>query len=255
MGAGQHRPLTLASDTAVARLAPECKVLATVLFVFVVVATPREAFWAFGLYAATIFVLARASHVPSSALARRLVLELPFLAFAIVLPFIGHGAHVQVLGMSLSVDGLWAAWNIVVKGTLGVAATALLVATTDTRDILRGLERLHVPRTFVAIASFMVRYLEVIAGEMRAMRVARASRGYDPRWLWQARAVATSAGTLFVRAYERGERVYLAMAARGYDGSMPPTSPAAVASPSSWAAALLLPVGAAVIAALAWIAR
>jgi cobalt/nickel transport system permease protein len=255
MGAGQHRPLTLARDTRLARLAPECKVLATVLFVFVVVATPREAFWAFGSYAVTILVLARAAQLPLTMLARRLVIELPFLAFALVLPIIGHGARVEVLGISLSVAGLWAAWNIVVKGTLGIAATSVLVATTDTRDILRGLERLHVPSAFVAIASFMLRYLEVIAGEMRAMRVARASRGYDPRWLWQARAVAASAGTLFVRSYERGERVYLAMAARGYDGTMPPTATATAASPASWAVALLLPAGATVIAVLAWAVR
>ena len=157
-------------------------------------------------------------------LGRRLVLELPFLAFAFFLPFIGRGERVDVFGLSLSVDGLWGAWNILVKGTLGVAASSVLVATTDTRDILRGLERLHLPKVFVAIASFMLRYLEVIAGEMRAMRVARLSRGDDPRWIGQARGVAASAGTLFVRSYERGERVYLAMAACGYDGTMPATT-------------------------------
>jgi cobalt/nickel transport system permease protein len=72
-----------------------------------------------------------------------------------------------------------------------------------------------------AIAGFMVRYLGIVAGEGRRMHVARQSRGYDPRWLWQARGIAASAGTLFVRSYERGERVYLAMLSRGYDGTMP----------------------------------
>jgi cobalt/nickel transport system permease protein len=251
MGAGRHRPLTLAADTRLARLAPECKVLATVLFVFAVVATPPVAFWAFAVYAATILALARAARLPARVLARRLVIEIPFLAFALLLPFIGHGAQVEVLGRALSVDGLWAAWNIVVKGTLGVAATAVLIGTTDTRDIPRGLERLRVPGVFVAIASFMIRYLEVIAGEMRAMRVARAARGYDPRWFWQTRAIAASAGTLFVRSYERGERVYLAMSARGYDGTMPPTSGAPRATAASWRLALLLPFGAALVAVLA----
>ena len=224
MGAGHHRPLTLDGESFLHRMAPECKVLATVLFVFVVVLTPREAFWAFAIYGAAIVALALAAQLPLVTLGRRLVLELPFLAFAFFLPFIGRGERVDVFGLSLSVDGLWGAWNILVKGTLGVAASSVLVATTDTRDILRGLERLHLPKVFVAIASFMLRYLEVIAGEMRAMRVARLSRGDDPRWIWQARGVAASAGTLFVRSYERGERVYLAMAARGYDGTMPATT-------------------------------
>ncbi len=254
MGAGHHRPLTVEGESFLHRMAPECKVLATVLFVFVVVVTPREAFWAFAIYAATIVALAGAAHLPLASLGRRLVIELPFLAFAFFLPLIGRGERVDVFGLSLSVDGLWGAWNILVKGTLGVAASSVLVATTDTRDILRGLERLHLPKVFVAIASFMLRYLEVIAGEMRATRVARVSRGDDPRWIWQARGVAASAGTLFIRSYERGERVYLAMAARGYDGTMPVTT-TGVGSNAAWGLAMLLPAGAAVVAATAWLLR
>ena len=102
------------------------------LFVLAVVATPREAFWAFGVYAA--LVAARGRRSPDSRLAyvlRRLVIELPFLAFAFFLPFVGQGERVEVLGLSLSVSGLWAAWNIVVKGTLGVAASVVLASTTD----------------------------------------------------------------------------------------------------------------------------
>ena len=152
--------------------------------------------------------------------ARRLAIELPFVAFAVLLPVIGTSPHTEVLGMSLSVPGLWGAWNILIKGTLGVAATGLLVATTDVRDLLQALDRLHVPRAFTAITGFMIRYVEVITGELRQMRVARISRGHDPRWIWQARAVAATAGTLFIRSYERGERVYLAMASRGYGGEV-----------------------------------
>jgi cobalt/nickel transport system permease protein len=252
MGAGQHRALTIEGESYLHHMAPECKVLATALFVFVVVLTPREAFWAFAIYAAVIGALAVAAQLPLASLGRRLVIELPFFAFACFLPFIGRGERVDGFGLSLSVDGLWGAWNILVKGTLGIAASSVLVATTDTRDILRGLERLHLPKAFVAIASFMLRYLEVIAGEMRAMRVARLSRGDDPRWIWQARGVAASAGTLFVRSYERGERVYLAMAARGYDGTMPVTT-SATDAPAAWAVALLLPVGAGLVAVAAWL--
>ena len=50
------------------------------------------------------------------------------------------------------------------------------------------------------------------------MRIARESRGRDPRWRYQAIAVARTGGSLFVRTYERGERVHMAMLARGYDG-------------------------------------
>ncbi len=166
---------------------------------------------------------------------------MPFLAFAALMPIVGQGERVEVLGVSLSVAGLWAAWNIVVKATLGVTTTIVMAATTPVPDILRGLERLRVPRVFVGICAFMIRYGDVIIAEMQRMRVARASRGYDARWLWHARAVAASAGTLFIRSYERGERVYLAMASRGYSGALPVLSEDS-SETRHWAAALALPI-------------
>ncbi len=233
------------------RLAPQCKLAATFLFVFAVVATPREAFWAFGVHAAVLVVLATVAGLGLATLARRLVIEVPFLAFAVLLPIIGRGERVEVLGVSLSVAGLWAAWNILVKGTLGVAASIILAATTPVSEILHGMERLRVPRVFVGICGFMVRYADVITGEMRRMKVARESRGHDPRWIWQARAVAASAGALFIRSYERGERVYLAMVSRGYDGSLPRLDQR-VAAPVEWAGALAAPAVAAMVAVTAW---
>jgi cobalt/nickel transport system permease protein len=244
--AGGHSHLVVHGHSPVHALAPECKVAATLLFVFAVVLTPREAFWAFALDAAIIVGIALVATVPLGALAKRLVIELPFLAFAFFLPFIGRGERVQVGFLSLSVAGLWGAWNIIVKGTLGVAATALLGATTTVPELLRGLERLRLPKPLVAITSFMVRYGDVITADMYRMRVARESRGYDPRWLWQVRAVASSAGTLFIRSYERGERVYVAMLARGYDGTMP----ALHEQPTprrDWLVALAVPAAAAAI--------
>ncbi|HZA76420.1 MAG TPA: cobalt ECF transporter T component CbiQ [Acidimicrobiales bacterium] len=235
------------------RLAPEVKIAATLTFVFAVVATPREAVWAFAadalLLAVTVVGLAG---LPVGVVVRRLRIEVPFLLFAAFMPFTGAHPRVEVLGVSLSEPGLWAAWNIVVKGTLGVGASIVLAATTPVADLLRGFDRLHVPRVITAIAGFMVRYLGIVAGEARRMHVARQSRGYDPRWLWQARGVAASAGTLFVRSYERGERVYLAMVARGYDGTMPPLD-GLRPSVAGWWPAVALPLAAWTIAAAAWV--
>jgi cobalt/nickel transport system permease protein len=235
-------------------LPPECKLAAAFAFVIAVVSTPREAFWAFGVLAAIVAVVAAVGRVPASHVLRRLRIEIPFLAFAVLLPIVGHGERVDVLGFSLSVEGLWAGWNIVAKGTLGVAATIVLTATTPVPAILDGLHRLHVPRVFVTITSFMVRYLDVVGDELRRMSIARRSRAQDPRWIWQARAVAATAGALFVRSYERGERVYLAMVSRGYDGSMPvPESRRTTARP--WLIAMSAPAAAALVSLLAWVTR
>jgi cobalt/nickel transport system permease protein len=242
--------LYVAGESPVHRMAPEVKIGVTVAYVFAVVATPREALWAFAGDAGLLVGVIALAGLSPALLARRLRLEIPFLLFAAFMPFTGAGPHVEVLGVSLSEPGLWAAWNIVAKGTLGVAASIVLAATTPIADLLRGLDRLHVPRVITAIAGFMVRYLGIVAGEGHRMHVARQSRGYDPRWLWQARGMAASAGTLFVRSYERGERVYLAMLARGYDGTMPTLDGARASASSWWPAALPLAAWALAVAAL-----
>ena len=232
--------LYAAGTSPVHRMAPEVKIAATVAYVFAVVATPRQALWAFGGDALLLAGVVALAGLPPALVARRLRIEIPFLLFAAFMPFTGASPRVDVLGVSLSEPGLWAAWNIVAKGTLGVAASIVLAATTPVADLLRGLDRLRVPRVITAIAGFMVRYLGIVADEGRRMQVARQSRGYEPRWLWQARGMAASAGTLFVRSYERGERVYLAMLARGYDGTMPALGGHRASAADWWPAALPL---------------
>ena len=247
MGAGHTHPLHLNHDSAVHRLPPEVKIVAAVLFTVIVVVTPREDFLAFAGYAVLIAVVAAIARVRTGWLAKRATIELPFVLLAIALPFAGHGERVIWLGQSLSVDGLLGAWNIVAKGTLGVLASLLLAGTTTMRDLILGLDRLRVPTVFTQIATFMLRYLDILADDARRMRIARLSRGYDPRFLWQVKAFAISIGALFLRAFERGERVYLAMVSRGYAGRLPRTGQA-VASPRQWAVSALLPLAAAGIA-------
>ncbi|WP_306212490.1 cobalt ECF transporter T component CbiQ [Actinoplanes sp. RD1] len=246
MGAGHAHPLHLDRPSPVHRLAPEVKIVATLLFTIVVVATPREEFAAFGGYALLLAAVAAAARVPVPWLAKRATIELPFVLLAVFLPFAGHGERTEWLGLSLSVDGLYGAWNIAAKGTLGVVASLLLAASTTMRDLILGLDRLRVPSVFTQIATFMLRYLDILADDARRMRIARLSRGYDPRFLWQVKAFAVSVGSLFLRAYERGERVYLAMVSRGYDGRMPHRGQART-TPAQWAQSAVLPAAAAII--------
>ncbi|MBG6102595.1 cobalt ECF transporter T component CbiQ [Micromonospora vinacea] len=252
MGAGHGHVLYRESDSPVHRLPPEVKIVAMVVFTIAVVATPREAFWAFGAYAVLVAVVAALARVGPRWLLSRALIELPFVLFAVALPFLGSGDRVEVLGLRLSEDGLHGAWNILAKGTLGVLVSLLLAATTTTRDLIVGLDRLHCPQVLTQIATFMLRYLDVLVGEARRMRVARISRGDDPRFLWQLRGFAAGIGALFLRAFERGERVYLAMLSRGYTGRMPAVwQGEGAASAGQWLVAATVPVLAASIAATA----
>ncbi|MCA2187265.1 cobalt ECF transporter T component CbiQ [Nonomuraea cavernae] len=241
MGAGHRHQLYLPGGSAVHRLPPQCKLLAVFSFALVVVATPRERFWAFAVYAVMLVAVALLARVPLPYVLRRMVIELPFVLFAFLIPVIGMGERITVLGLSLSVEGLWAAWNILAKATLGVVASILLAATTEPRVILLGAQRLRLPSLLVQIAMFMLRYLDVILDEMRRMKVARESRGFEARNFRHIPVIARSAGALFIRSYERGERVHLAMLSRGYSGQMPIIGEIS-ASARQWGTALALPI-------------
>lgn len=197
------------------------KVLALVGFMLVVVATPREWFAAYAFFLAVLVTVGAVARVRPGWVLKRMVVEMPFVVFAVLMPFIAHGPRVEVLGLSLSESGLLSAWGLLVKGTLGVIAGLLLAATTTPQELVHGLERLRLPQQLVQIMAFMVRYLEVVTDEMRRMAVARASRGFEARNPLHWPVLARSVGALFIRSFERGERVHLAMVSRGYTGRMP----------------------------------
>ncbi|MBV8933815.1 MAG: cobalt ECF transporter T component CbiQ, partial [Kutzneria sp.] len=232
-----------------------CKVAATAVCVLFVACTPTGVLWPYLGYGALLVGTAVIAAVPARALLRRLVVEIPFVFFVVLLPFLASGPTVGVLGVRLSLAGIASAVAIVLKASFGLLATGLLAATTPLPEVIAGLERLRAPVIVTAIASFMVRYGELLNSELARLRTARVCRGADQRWLWQVADVAGCVGALFVRAFERGERVYLAMLSRGYTGSLPPTLTGAAASRFAWLTALAVPAVFAGLAAAGWVTR
>jgi cobalt/nickel transport system permease protein len=226
MGAGHGHRLHFHGHSVVHRAPAHLKILALLGFVLLVVATPRDWFPAFAVHLALLLGVIAMARVPLRYLLPRMVLEVPFLLFAALIPFIAEGPRVVVplpggWELSVSESGLLAAWGLAVKGTLGVLASLTLAATTEPTEVLRGLQRLRFPDLLVQIMSFMVRYLDVVTADLGRMTTSMRSRGVDPRSPRHWPALARTLGALFVRSYERGERVHLAMLSRGYDGRLP----------------------------------
>jgi len=241
VGAEHGHRLHYHGHSVVHRLPAHCKIVALLLFVLCVVATPATAYLAFAVYAGLLGVVVALSRVPPAFLAARMVVETPFVVFALLMPFIATGPQTEVLGLALSERGLQAGAALLCKGTLGVVGSLLLAATTEARDILAGLQRLRLPRQLVEIMGFMIRYLDVATAEMGRMRTARESRGFEARGPRAWPVLARSGGALFIRSYERGERVHLAMLSRGYTGTFPAYAQRA-ATRSDWLAAAVLPL-------------
>jgi cobalt/nickel transport system permease protein len=195
--------------------------MAVLAFIIVSAATPITKWWAFIAYFVAIFLVSLVAKIPTPTLLKRSLIEIPFILFAILMPFFGTGERFEVGPLNLYRESLLAAAGIVVKGTLGVLSAVVLSTSTTARELLRGLEKLHLPKLMVQIAAFMLRYVNVISDEMERMKVARESRGFIATGLKDWKVIAIAASALFIRSYERGERVHLAMLSRGYTGVLP----------------------------------
>ena len=198
--------------------------IATFAYVVLVVSTPPHHLLAFVIYAGLLSWAIALSQIPLLHVLWRAAAILPFSILAACwLPFLGDGPTVQVLGgaVRLSVTGLWIFAGVAMKSFLGASAAILLASTTPFPALLTGLRKLRVPSILVDMLGLTYRYLFVLFEEAMRLRRAAAARGYRPKWLGQAVLIGRLIGQLFMRSYERAERVYGAMLQRGYKGQMP----------------------------------
>ncbi len=195
------------------RLDPRVKLVATLAFVVAVVATP-VGWWrplaAEGLVLA--FVVGLSGVPPRELLAR-------WLAFAALVGFLAlMVAPSHPSRPSLGVAAV--ALTIVAKNSLAFVATLTLVNVTPFRKLLVAMRRLGIPPALVATLQFMYRYLHVLADELDRMVKARRSRTFRRSGRLDWGLLTGLIGILFLRTFERGERVHAAMLARGWDGTI-----------------------------------
>ncbi|PRY54877.1 cobalt/nickel transport system permease protein [Knoellia remsis] len=237
MGSQQGPHLHVEGDSLVHRLPAHTKLVGLLAFVLGVVALPSSAHLArLAMLALAVLVVA-ATRVPWRHVVRRMVVEVPFVVFAIVLPFVATGPRRALGPVTVSASGLEAALTLLVTATVSVLTAIAFAVTTSTRDLVRALQHLRVPDRLVQILAFMVRYLGVVTAQSQRMKVARESRAFEARTVRSWPVIASSAGALFVRSYERGERVHLAMMSRGYSGRLPVIEPLR-ATAGQWTLAL-----------------
>ena len=121
--------------------------------------------------------------------------------------------------------GLLRFLSIMVRSWLSVQGAILLIATTRFPDLIHAFEHLRVPHMLVTVIAFLYRYMFVLTDEvirlMRARQSRSASMGGHKTGgsiAWRARVAGNMIGQLFLRSYERSDRIYNAMLARGYTG-------------------------------------
>lgn len=213
-------------DSLIHNLDPRTKLIACLTFIVFVVLTQVTNWQAFVCFFCVIIALLLISKLPLYYVLKRSLVIFPFvLMIAIFIPFFKQGEiagsyNIGWWHVSVTYSGLLILANVISKAWLCVLSLILLSSTTKLADLLRGLRQLYVPHVIVLILSFMYRYIFVLVDETMRMKQARDSRNFGGNRLYQLRTIGNMIGTLFIRSYERGERVYSAMLARGFDGEV-----------------------------------
>ena len=161
----------------------------------------------------------------------RSLIALPFILIALPTVFTKPGDPLYELSFGLftltaTVDGVEFFTSVLIKSWTSVTAAVILTSTTPALGLLSALRSLKLPETLVAVVMLMYRYLFVLVEEAQRMLRARAARsaavgpGSGGSLIWRASSAGGMAGSLFIRTLDRSERIYMAMLARGYDGSI-----------------------------------
>jgi len=208
------------------RLDPRVKLIFFFVLILVIVSTPPQELVKFSGYFLILLILVLLSRIPLPFVFVRSLVIIPFvLLTAIFIPFFKGGEvagsyNFLTLHLTISHKGILIFQNILIKSWLSVLSLTILTSTTKFSSLLKALEILKIPRVMILIASFFYRYMFLLVDELMRIKNARDSRSFKKNPVYQFKVIGYMIGELFIRTYERAERIYLAMLSRGFNGTI-----------------------------------
>jgi len=225
-------------DSVIHRIDPRVKIIVTVLLIVSNALLPDGAWMAFALTWGLVLAASLLASIRLTFLITRSLVALPFAIAAVTVIFSIPGPALTTLELGgwqfvITEPGLIRFASIMIRSWVSVQMAILLTATTPFPDLIHAMRHLRVPDILVATISFMYRYLFVLSDEalrlLRAREARSASlntrRKHRTALRWRVKVAGNMAGQLFLRSYERSERVYNAMLARGYRGTLQTLNP------------------------------
>ncbi|MCQ3938145.1 MAG: cobalt ECF transporter T component CbiQ [Chloroflexi bacterium] len=236
------------------RLDPRVKVVVTIVFIVSNALLPDGAWLAFVFAWAFVLAANLLSKLGVGYTFKRSIIALPFALIAITVLFSIPGSPLTVFrflawDFTITDAGLLRFVSILIRAWLSVQMAILLVAVTRFPDLIHAMEHLRVPPVLTTVIAFLYRYLFVLTDEVfRLLRARQARSAAVPGSrsgggvMWRAKVAGNMAGQLFLRSYERSDRIYNAMIARGYAGHLYTLNPHEMKSGDYYAAALSIAV-------------
>ncbi len=206
-------------DSVIHRLDPRFRLIAIIVYSFVVAVVYR--FPALGLALAASLVMIRLARLAPKRIFSRLLLVNGFVAmFWVILPFTAQGEILYQLGpLVIHKPGIILAAQITLKSNTILIALIALMSTMSFATLGHAMNQLKFPEKLVHLLLLTYRYIFVIEQEYKKIMRGIKTRGFSPDTsLHCYKTYAYVIGMLFVRASARAERVYQAMRCRGFTG-------------------------------------
>jgi cobalt/nickel transport system permease protein len=210
------------------------KFVLTVAFILTTSLAPVAAWPIYVLLLALILSVEILSGLGVGYVVKRAMLALPFVLAAF--PVIFTSGKTELFSIPIGswtltayTEGLERFVSVALKSWLSVQAAIVMAASTPFPELLKAMRAVGIPRLLVGMFGMMWRYSFVLIDEaLRLMRARAARSGQSGEVehktggsvIWRARVTGGMAGNLFLRAFERSDRIYVAMLSRGYDGEV-----------------------------------
>jgi cobalt/nickel transport system permease protein len=241
-------------DSLIHRLDPRVKSIVAGTFSIVVAVSDRfTALIPALIIAITLIILARLS--VREVLARLLIVNGFILFLWVVLPFTTDGSPLFSIGpLTATGAGVHSAALITLKSNTIILALIALTSTMSVFTLGRALGDLRIPSKIVHLIFLSYRYIHVIYQEYHRLINAAKIRGFHPRNnIHTYRTYAYLVGMLFVKSYDRAERVRAAMLCRGFQGKFYDLKDFGL-NKTDLAAMVLMLIGVSGIVILQWVA-
>jgi len=220
------------ADSYIHRLDPRVKVILAVGLILSNAILPDGSWLAFAFTWFVLLVLNDLSNLGLGYSLKRSYVVLPFLVVAVSAIFSSQGEPLTKINFGfislIPTDfGVIRFISVMIRSWLSIQAAILLVATTQFPSLIHAFEHLRIPKVLTTTIAFLYRYLFVVTDEAYRLMRARSARSAGlpgkkkgGQLVWRIRVVGNMAGQLFLRSYDRSDRIYHAMRARGYTGHM-----------------------------------
>lgn len=209
-------------ESPLATIDVRAKLLVTLCYLVAVLSFPLTDTSGIILFAIYPVVASAMSATPYSLIFKRSLVVLPLVACIGAFNPLMHRQAAMMVGDVVVSRGWLEFVSLTLRGLLSVQGVLVMICSTNFYDVCRSLTRMGMPALFATQLLFVYRYLFVLVDEAVSMDRARRSRSYGRRH-YSLRMYGTFVGQLLLRTVERSKRIYDAMLARGFDGSLPRT--------------------------------